>query len=859
MPGLLRPTPGALAVVVALVACSGSAAAQAAPPTAERPVARAVERSGEIRLDGRLDEAAWGSATVVTDFTQVDPEEGRPVSQPTEARILFDDEALYIGVRLSDDGPVTGRLGRRDMGLGDSDWFGVVIDSYHDHRTGFVFDVNPAGVQRDAVKSVTGSGGESDDNSWDAVWDVATTVDETGWTAEYRIPFSQLRFNDTESPVWGIQLERVIGRRREYAVSSFTPKSEPGGIPTYGHLEGLRGIRAGNRLELLPYVVSRGEFVDPGLNPFRTDAEGAAEAGVDLRYRVTSNLTLNASVNPDFGQVEVDPAVVNLGVYEVFFEERRPFFVEGSEIFDFGRNTSGGRLFYSRRIGRAPQLRPPTPLADVPDVSRIWGAAKFTGKTDSGWSIGVIEALTGREDARIRLGDGTEDEFAVEPLTNYLVARVRRDTDQGRTSIGGMVTAVNRDLATEALEGTLHSGGYSGGMDVRVETDDRTWALLGSAAFSRVGGSPEALIRTQRAGNHFFQRPDADHLAVDSTAAFLSGYSVGASLERRGGEHWRGSVAVAATSPAFEVNDLGFQTRTDRRDAAVALSYREDQPGSFLRDWSVTSNVRFEHNYDWQRILGLASVGLNVRGLSFWGGHLGLTRSLTANDDRSTRGGPLMERPANWNGFAAVYSDQRKPVTVSTTLRGSRDDYEGWSGSVGFGVNVRTSDRWNLSLSPEWSVNRTDAQYVGTVSDAAADHTYGARYLFAPLKQTTLAMETRLNVTFTPRLSFELFAQPFLSTADFGTVGELAEPGSYRFQATSVEAPDRDFNVRSLRGTAVLRWEWRPGSTMFLAWQQNRSSVAPYGDFDFSRDREALFDAAPDNIFLLKVSYWFTR
>lgn len=857
-----RPLVGAPAVALLLLAVSGlspRAATAQSSTNPERPVARAVERSGEVRLDGRLDEAAWQAAPVVTDFTQVDPEEGRPVSQPTEARILYDDAALYIGVRLSDDGPVTGRLGRRDMALGDSDWFGVVIDSYHDHRTGFVFDVNPAGVQRDAVKSVSGTGGESDDNSWDAVWDVATSVDDGGWTVEYRIPFSQLRFNDTESPVWGIQLERVIGRRREYAVSSFTPKSEPGGIPTYGHLEGLRSIHAGNRLELLPYVLSRGEFVDPGVNPFRTDAEAAAEVGADLRYRVTSNLTLNASINPDFGQVEADPAVVNLGVYEVFFQERRPFFVEGSEIFDFGRNTSGGRLFYSRRIGRSPQLRAPSPLSDAPDVSRIWGAAKFTGKTDSGWSVGVIEALTGQEDARIRLDGGGEESYAVEPLTNYLVARVRKDGDQGRSSIGGMISAVSRDLSTDPLEATLHSSGYSGGVDARFETDDRNWALLGSAAFSRVGGSPEALIRTQRAGNHFFQRPDADHLSVDSTAASLSGYSVGASLERRGGVHWRGSVAVAATSPTFEVNDVGFQTRTDRRDAAVALSYQEDQPSSLLRNWSLTSNVRLEHNYDWERILGMVSMGLNVRGLSFWGGHLGLTRSLTANDDRSTRGGPLMERPANWNGFAALYSDQRKPVTVSTTLRGSRDDYDGWSGGVSFGVNIRTSDRWNLTLSPEWSVNRTDAQYVGTVSDAAADHTYGARYLFAPLKQNTLAMETRLNVTFTPRLSFELFAQPFLSSGDYGTVAELAAPGSYRFQETPVDAPDRDFNVRSLRGTAVLRWEWRPGSTLYLAWQQNRSSSAPYGDFDFGRDRAALFDAAPDNIFLLKVNYWFTR
>lgn len=826
--------------------------------TAARPVARAVERSGEIHLDGRLDEAAWQAAPPITDFTQVDPEEGRPVSQATEVRILYDAEALYIGVRLHDDGAVTARLGRRDMDLGDSDWFGVVLDSYHDRRTGFVFDVNPAGVQRDAVKSVAGSGGERDDNSWDAVWDVATSVDEGGWTAEYRIPFSQLSFNEEDEPVWGIQLERVIGRRREYAVTSFTPKSQPGGIPTYGYLEGLRGIRSGNRLELLPYVLSRAEFVDPGANPFRTDSEGSGEIGLDLRYRVTSDLTLNATVNPDFGQVEVDPAVVNLGVYEVFFQERRPFFVEGSEIFDFGRNTSGGQLFYSRRIGRSPQLSPPTATADVPDVSRIWGATKFSGKTSAGWSVGVIEAVTGREEARVRIDD-VDSRFGVEPLTNYLVARVRKDGAEGRTSLGGMVTATSRDLDSEPLEAALRASGYSGGIDFRVETADRAWAVLGSAAISRVGGSASALIRTQRAGNHFFQRPDADHLSVDETASSLTGYSVGASLERRGGEHWRGSVALAATSPAFEVNDLGFQTRTDRRDAAVELRYQEDQPGTFFRNYSVTSSVRYEHNYDWQRIQGRWNAGFNFRGLDFWGGHLGVSRATRALDDRSTRGGPLMERPADWSGFAAVYSDQRKPVTVSTTLRGSRNAYDGSGSSIEVSLGLRPSDRWNLSITPSWALNRTDAQYVGTVVDSDAVDTFGARYLFAPLEQTTLAMETRLNVTFTPRLSFELFAQPFLSSGDYGVVRELAAPQSYSFRDTPVSAPDRDFNLRSLRGTAVLRWEWRPGSTLYLAWQQNRASSERFGDFDFGRDRAALFDAQPDNIFLLKVNYWFTR
>lgn len=824
-----------------------------------RPVVEAARVEATIHVDGRLDEPAWALAAPVDDFTQVDPEEGRPVSEPTIARVLYDDEALYVGVRLEDSRPPTMRLGRRDMDLQDSDWVGVVIDSYHDHRTAFSLDLNPAGVRRDAVKSMGSGGHEQDDLSWDAVWQAKATVDEGGWTAEYRIPFSQLRFRDVPEQIWGIQIERVIGRRREYAVLSFTPKSEPGGIPTYGNLLGLRGIEPGHRLEVMPYAVARSEHVDPGPNPFRDRSEGSASAGLDLLYRVTSDLTLNASFNPDFGQVEVDPAVVNLTVYETRFAEKRPFFIEGGEIFDFGRNTSGGQIFYTRRIGRAPQLAPPTPEADVPDVTTILGAAKFSGKTASGWSVGIIEALTDREDARYRATDGATHDFAVEPLSNYLVARVRKDGDQGRSSIGGMLTAVNRDLASAPLEATLRSSAYTGGTDFRFESPSRAWAVRGSAAYSRVAGSPEAMALVQTAGNHFFQRPDAEHLEVDLDATELTGYSVGAAVERQGGAHWRGDLAVAATSPAFEVNDLGFQTRTDRRDIAGTLQYREDQPGAFLRNWSLTGNVRYEHNYDWQRILARWNLGFNFRTLDFWGGALHLARQVRALDDRSTRGGPLMQRPAQWTGFFHLGSDARKPVSVFTTVRGGVEEYDGWVVGLDLTTVVRTSDRWRLEIGPSFERVLNSAQYVGTVPDPAATATYGARYLFAPLRQTTVAMETRLDFTFTPDLSFQLYAQPFISSGDFLEVGSLDQPRGYAFTPYAGELPDRDFNYRSLRGTAVLRWEYRPGSTLYLAWQQSRSDYATgVGDFDFGRDREALFGARPDNVFVIKASYWLT-
>ncbi len=828
------------------------------PDGREPPVVVAVRATDPVHIDGRLDESAWALAQAVSDFTQVDPEEGRPVSERTEARVLYDEEALYIGVRLYDRERPTMRLGRRDMDLMDSDWLGVVIDSYHDHRTAFSFDLNPAGVQRDAVKSMGAGGEEQDDMSWDAVWEARATVDEEGWTAEYRVPFSQLRFGSAVQQIWGIQLERVIGRRREYAVLSFTPKSEPGGIPTYAHLTGLRGIEPGHRLEVMPYGVVRAERVDPGDNPFRTDSEYVGSGGVDLLYRVTSDFAVNASLNPDFGQVEADPAVVNLSVYETFYEEKRPFFIEGGEIFDFGRNTSGGRLFYTRRIGRTPQLSGPTPASDAPDVTTILGAAKLSGKTRSGWSLGVIEVLTDREDARYLMNDGGEGVFGIEPLANYLVARARRDTNQGRTSFGGMLTAVNRDLATDPMRSALPSSAYAGGLDFRLESPGRTWVVSGSAAFSRVAGTPAAMLRVQRASNHYFQRPDADHLNVDSAATSLGGYSIGASVARQGGTHWRGNLAVAATSPTFEVNDLGFQTRTDRRDAAASLSYVENIPGSFLRDYSIHGTIRYEHNYDWERIQGFWNLQMSFRTLDFWGGAIGVRRNVRSIDDRNTRGGPLKERPALWSGFVHVGSDSRKPVSAFTTVSGARDDYGSWNVGAEVKMLARTS-RWNLSVGPSFTRSLEKAQYLTTIPDEAAADTYGAWYLFAPLRQTTLAVETRLDFTFTPKLSLQLYAQPFISSGDYGAAGSLQTPERHAFTLWADELPDFDFNYRSLRGTAVLRWEYRPGSTLYLAWQQSREDYAQgIGDFDFGRDRQALFRARPDNVFVLKASYWLT-
>ncbi|MGH7476258.1 MAG: DUF5916 domain-containing protein [Longimicrobiales bacterium] len=829
--------------------------ARAQSPAAEHdaPVAQATRVTAPIVIDGVLDEAVWQQGAPITTFRQLDPEEGAPVSQPTEVRILFDESALYVAARLS--GPVRYRLGRRDMQLLDSDWFGVVFDSYHDHRTAFRFQVNPGGVQRDATISMAG-GNIADDDSWDAVWEIGTARDAEGWTAELRIPFSQLRFTAAAEQTWGLQLERIIGSRQEYALFSFTPKSEPSGVPRYGHLTGLTGIEPGERVELLPYVVARGEYVDPGPNPFRTDREHALSAGADLLYRMTSNLTLNATINPDFGQVEVDPAVVNLGVYETFFPEKRPFFVEGSEIFRFTGNTSGGDLFYSRRIGRRPQLAPPTSRADVPEVTNIMAAAKLSGKTADGWSIGLLEAVTAPEDATFLDPDGVQREMAVEPLANYFVGRVRRDMRGGRSAVGGVLTSVVRNLDAAVLENQLRSSGWAGGMDFRHEWAERSWSVQGSVAASHVRGSTDAITRTQRLSHHFFQRPDAAHLRVDTTATSLTGYSVGSALSKQAGEHWTGSVAAALTAPEFEVNDLGFQTRTDRRDLAANIRYSENRPGDFFRNWSAGSFSRYESSFDGDRIQAFSHFELAFRHLDFWGGGVVAGLNLRSLDDRSTRGGPIMIRPANRIAGIFLNSDSRKPITLRGGFFVFADEYDGGAWESNLQVAVRTSPRWQLTVGPYFSRGTIPAQYLATLPDSLATRTFGRRYVFAPLDFTHLNMNVRLNVTFAPRLTLETYLQPLIFSSDYGEPGALVAPRTFEFEPIAQPLPPLDNTFRSLRGNAVLRWEWRPGSTLYLAWQQTRVGIGESGDFDVADDPRELFRTAPDNIFLVKASYW---
>ena len=866
-----------LRTIALIASCAGflnaqqSTARPASDHNRDAPRATATRLTGTIHIDGSLNEPQWKTATPLGGLTQLDPLEGQPSTERSDIRFMYDDDALYIGAMLYDRQPPHGRLGRRDMDRTSSDWLTVLIDTNHNHRTAVGLEINPLGVRRDQTWAPTGN-----DDGWEPVWEGATSVVDSGWIAEIRIPFSQLRFAGRSNLVWGLQIERRIDRNQELSEWSFTPRDQPGGIPRFGHLTGITEIATGKKLEIMPYVVTRSENIDRSGNPFRDNHEVNGDAGLDLKYRVTSNMTLDATVNPDFGQVEVDPAVINLTAFETFFPEKRPFFVEGSELFKFGTDGTNS-VFYSRRIGKQPSLSPPYAETDVPDATSIIGATKLTGRTGGGWAMGVLDAVTQRETARFRAPDGTDGHFVVEPLTNYFAGRLRREARGGLTAIGGFLGAVNRSSLDGLLGDVLRKSAYTGGVDFFHDWAQRTWSLNGFVAASHVAGSNAAIIATQRLPYHYFQRPDATHLELDSSASALTGFAGSANLSHQVGRHWNYGGGVNTISPKYEISDLGFQRRADRIDLNVNGSYAETRPGR-VRQYGAFGTALFEHNYAWDPISSRLFLGSFVQFLNYWRVNFNPTIGLPGTiDDRLTRGGPRAARPHFFSVNTSIRTDSRKPVVFSvgnfiqTGKAGSNSD---WFADA----LIKPRPNLEFELGPSVGLDKSTAQFLGRVADPAATRTYGARYIFASVDQTTVSLDTRVNYTFSPTLSLQVFAQPFLASGKFGPTKEFAEPGKYEFLtygrdigvistgriypngqgtgAVSFAVPQPDFDIGSLRGNAVMKWDWRPGSTMYLAWQQTRNSFQPIGDFAFGHDIDNLFGAKPDNIFLIKVSYW---
>ena len=890
--------PALSCLLLLLLSPSGALAQDAAPvqalkaPAAGSRELTAMRIAGKIVLDGRLDDADWSRVAPAAGFVQRDPDEGKPASQETEIRILYDDDAIYVGARMFDKEPsrIARRLTRRDddtEGIADS--ITIALDPLLDRLTGAWFTVSASGTLGDGVLF----NDSSDDDTWDAVWDAEVSIDDQGWTAEMRIPFSQLRFQARDRQIWGINIMRQVQRTNEETWWILVPKNESGQVSRFGNLVGLDGIRGRRHLDLLPYVTGRSEFsgtAEPG-DPFNDGRTGTLGAGLDLKWGFTSNMTMDATVNPDFGQVEVDPAVVNLTAFETFYEERRPFFIEGSQAFDrYGRNGATGymgfnrtnpTIFYSRRIGRTPQGRAAGEYVDMPSATTILGAAKLTGKTSRGWTVNFIDAATAREFADTA-SDDTRGRTEVEPLTNYLATRARRDLGQ-RGGVGMIATLVNRDLGDPSLAAQLPGSAFVFGGDGHwFFTDKRDYVVTGSLTGSRVAGSTEGMTRLQRSSARYYQRPDATHISFDPSATSLSGWSLQTDFNKNSGKV-RPNASFWAVSPGFEVNDAGFVTNVDRRGMHAALVFLNPTPDRFSRSrqlflvkwnsWNFAGDPLGDGYY--------ASFSATLR--NYWSFGVTAHTGRWVYSDRLTRGGPIMRSPGGRAYSAELEGDERKPVVWS--VDGSFESgFDGaWEGQGSASLKFKPLPSLEIRFGPEFTRSLTTAQYVRTVTDPAVTAMYGKRYVFGAIDQTELVMDTRVNVILSPKMTIQAYIQPLLSVGRYAGFKEPVQPRTYDFLeygknggaitfdpdagaylvqpgvGSPFVIPNPDFNFTSLRVNAVYRWEFKPGSTLYVVWTQQREDETTDGRFAFNPDISRMLRAPGDNVFMVKMSYWFSR
>ncbi len=822
--------------------------ANPAASTASATVAMSTRAVSPPVLDGKTDDPVWNTAQVIDKFLQYEPKTGVETRFKTQVRVMHDDNYLYVLARMFDPAPdsIISLLSRRDVRT-QSEQLKLVIDSYHDRRTGYEFIVNPAGVKRDFYVF----NDNDEDPSWDAVWDVATAVDSLGWIAEFRIPFSQLRFPNNPEHTFGFMIVRDVARTAERISWPLYYRDKQGYISQSGELAGISGIGQPSRLELTPYVVTKNETRPSGSS---YNHPQSFAGGADLKYGLSSNLTLNATINPDFGQVEADPAVLNLSAFEQFFDERRPFFLEGSGIFSFKTNCgdidSGCTgLFYSRRIGRSPQLGGLYGDQNSATNTTILGAAKVTGRVGKGTSIGLLDAVTQRE-----IGPQSR---TIEPQTNYSVARVQQSSSDGQTDFGAMITGVNRSLDSNT-DSYLRRAAYSGGLDLRHRFLDKRFELAANLSGSLVNGTADAIAGTQRDGVHRYQRPD-DDLEFDPTRTSLRGDAERLTLSKFGGGVTRFQSVLQRFSPGFETNDLGFQSRADEMMFRNWFALQYTKPTKIY----TRAFLNFNTMQKWTAEGLPTTVGLNtnwhVQFPNWFWGHIGANVNDFTNvyNDREARGGPAVRKSMEYEGWTGIESDSRKPWYLNTFAGG-------WRGSDGNshgywlnpGAQFRLSSRFSASLSFNYSHDINDKQWRANFGTVGSDT---AHYTFARLDQTTVDLSTRLNFTMTPNLSLQFYGQPFTSSGAYSNWRELNDPraANYADRFKPFSGDPGGFSFKEFHSNTVLRWEYSPGSTLFLVWAQGRQDSGDrVNDFSFRRDFEDIFKQHPDNTLLLKVSYW---
>ncbi|MDF1576107.1 MAG: DUF5916 domain-containing protein [Bacteroidales bacterium] len=834
-------------------------------------------------INGIFDDEAWKQGSWAGDFTQLEPYADRPPSQPTEFKVAFDNMNLYIAVKALDSAPdsITNRMSRRDNG--DGDMVFIIFDSYHDLRTGFIFGLSSSGVRFDMIQT---NNGQNEDPTWDPIWLGKAQLHDWGWGAEMKIPFTQLRFKKNSREVWGFEVARQIFRENELSLWHPIPRNAPGLMHAMGELNGLQDIEPRKQLDLMPYGVAALNTYEPEEgNPYADGYDYKLNMGLDGKIGVTNNLTLDFTINPDFGQVEADPSEVNLTAFENFFEEKRPFFIEGKSITSFNVGLGDGdvgndNLFYSRRIGRRPQGYPSIDddeYTTVPRFTRILGAAKLTGKTENGLSVGIMEALTADTKARIDQ-EGSERKETVEPLTNYSLARVQKDFNKGNTIVGGALTSTIRRLEGTEMD-YLHKNATTAGVDFTQYYKERNYMLNASLYMSHVQGSEEAISRTQQSSARYFQRPDADYMEFDGTRTSLSG--AGGKLEfGKIGGNWNFLFMHIFKTPGLELNDMGYMQLSDHMLNVLWTGYNFTEPFSIFRSLRLNTDVHISNDFG-GTITGIGyEYNANASFKNFWSAGFG--GGITAHNisNRTLRGGPSMYLPGDGRFYFRVMSDDRKAISggfFGNISRGADKYYERYSYSLL--LTIRPLNTLSVSLFPSFSPSKQELQYVNQT-----DMNEDARYIFASIDQKVLSMSLRINYNITPDLTIQYWGQPFTASGKYSDFKMITDPKAERFSdryhlyaADQIHLNDQsyeidenldmnvdysfenpDFSVDEWLSNLVIRWEFLPGSTAYLVWSQTRDYYIQDGDFALWENMNHMFtNKRATNTFLVKFSYRF--
>ncbi len=827
-------------------------------------------------IDGKLDDECWKKGTWAGNFTQWIPNEGAKPSQPTELNLQYDDKNLYVAFRAHDSEPekIHRHSGLRDEFAGDI--VGINFDSNRDYRTGFEFNLTAWGQKIDLVLFNP----ENWDTNWNAVWKGKTGLEDSAWVAEMEIPLSQLRYSKKDEQVWGMHSWRWISRIQEESDWEIQTRTGPGVMYNFGELRGISGLKKSRRLEIMPFALGDLKTMknEPG-NPFmKGGREWGGNMGLDAKIGVSSNFTVDLTVNPDFGQVESDPSVMNLTAFETFYEEKRPFFLEGLTIFDYKFDNQS--LFYSRRIGHAPSLQAgagPGGFVKTPDKTAILDAVKFSGTSSDGLAIGVIQSLTSNEFARISDSNGKIGKKEIEPLTNYLIARIQKGYNEGTTTFGGMVTSTNRFINSNDLN-FLPANAYTGGLDLLHRWKDKKYFIDARLIGSYIDGSSEAIKVLQQSSARYYQRPGARYLRYDTTSTKLSGYGGKFRIGKGAKGLWKYSTGVTWLSPGLELNDAGYMQTADEINQETEITYFVTQPVGIFRTYSMNLEQFNSWNFNGTYLGSGSHLSLNSEFLNQWKLGLNFIYHSRAYDTKILRGGFDMLMPSNFMFFGNIGTDPSKKFIADFKYSHEKTgSNSGYSTVIEPKITFRPVQSLRIRLSGNYQKNKDRLQYVAT-KDFMSDKSY----ILGKIDQKTLGLTLKIDFNLTPEFSIQYYGSPFVSRGSYSEFKHITNPsaGKYddRFSIFSTPLltnnnyfmdenndlvpdyyfPNPDFNFHQFRSNLVAKWEYRLGSFIYLIWSSERTGYTDKPDDSIKESFRQLGKVIPNNIFLIKLSYWFS-